>query len=97
MQKQYAKTVGEKYPGLLLLQRFLKCPYYAFSNITFHAVGHVVVCEHKLSAKLRRRQCMINKVIVYQKKVLARNRLNESLGIQILFCYGCMSQSNSFA
>ncbi len=57
MQKQYAKTVGEKYPGLLLLQRFLKCPYYAFSNITFHAVGHVTVCEHKLSAKLRSRQC----------------------------------------
>ncbi len=30
----------------------LKCPYYAFSNITFHAVCHVTVCEHKLSAKL---------------------------------------------
>ncbi len=30
----------------------LKCPYYAFSNITFHVVCHVAVCEHKLSAKL---------------------------------------------
>ncbi len=29
----------------------LKCPYYAFSNITFHAVFHVAVYEHKLSAK----------------------------------------------
>ncbi len=30
----------------------LKCLYYAFSNITFHAVCHVAVCEHKLPAKL---------------------------------------------
>ncbi len=30
----------------------LKCPYYAFSKITFHAVCHVAVCEQKLSAKL---------------------------------------------
>ncbi len=43
----------------------LKCPYYAFSNITFHAVCHVAVCEIKLSTKLWSRQCMINKVIIY--------------------------------
>ncbi len=80
MQKQYAKTVGEKYPGLLLLQRFLKCPYYAFSNITFHAVGHVTVCEHKLSAKLRSRQCTINKVIVYQIEVCTGSKLKPEPG-----------------
>ncbi len=34
------------------LPESLKCPYYAFSKITFHAVCHVAVCEHKLSAKL---------------------------------------------
>ncbi len=46
----------------------LKCPYYAFSDITFQAVCYVAVCEHKLSAKLWSRQCTINKVIiVYQK------------------------------
>ncbi len=31
---------------------FFKCPYYAFSNITFHALCHVAVCEHELSVKL---------------------------------------------
>ncbi len=77
--------------------KLLKCPYYAFPNITFHAVCHVAVCEHKLSAKSWSRQCTINKVIVYQKKESARNRLNESLGIRILFCYSCMSRSNTFA
>ncbi len=56
---------------------------------------HVAVCEHKLSAKLWSRQCTICKVIVYQNKESARNRLNESLGIQILFCYGCTSRSNT--
>ncbi len=30
----------------------LKCHCYAFSNITFHAVCHVAVCEHNLSVKL---------------------------------------------
>ncbi len=30
----------------------LKCPYYGFLKITFHAVCHVAVCEHKLSEKL---------------------------------------------
>ncbi len=26
----------------------LKCPYYAYSNITFHAVCHVAVCEQTI-------------------------------------------------
>ncbi len=56
---------------------------------------HVAACEHKLSAKLWSRQCTINKVIV--KKNNNNNRLNESSGIWILFCYGCTSQSNTFA
>ncbi len=29
----------------MVLWSLLKCPYYAFSNITFHAVCHVAVCE----------------------------------------------------
>ncbi len=33
----------------------LKCHYYAFSNIKFHAVCHVAVCEHG---------CIINIVCV---------------------------------
>ncbi len=44
---------------------YLKCLYYAFWNITFHAVCHVAVCEHKLSAKLWSWKRMIYKVIVY--------------------------------
>ncbi len=27
----------------------LKCPYYAFSDITFQAVCHVIVCEQTFS------------------------------------------------
>ncbi len=42
---------------------------------------HVAGCEHKLSAKLWSRQCMINKVIVYKKKSVC-NRLNELSGIR---------------
>ncbi len=34
------------------IQLLFKCPYYAFSNITFHAVCHVAVCEHKLFCKV---------------------------------------------
>ncbi len=75
------------HPCLIKAFISLKCPYYAFSNITFHAVCHVAVCEHKLFAKLWSRKCTIYKVIVYQKKESARNRLNESSGIRILFCY----------
>ncbi len=33
----------------------------------------------------------------YVKLLSARNHLNESSGIRILFCYGCTSQSNTFA
>ncbi len=73
----------------------LKCPYYAFLNITFHAMCHVAVCEHEISAKLWSWQYTINKVIVYQKK--SRLAITESSGIWILFCYGCMSRSNTFA
>ncbi len=44
-------------------------PYYAFSNITFHAMCQVAVCKHKLSEKLWSWQCTINTVIsVYHKK-----------------------------
>ncbi len=60
------KWVIESFIWTSRSKRVLKCPYYAFSNITFHAVCHVAVCEHKL--KLWSRQCTINKVIVYKKK-----------------------------
>uniref|UniRef100_A0A673KNM5 Huntingtin-interacting protein 1-like n=1 Tax=Sinocyclocheilus rhinocerous TaxID=307959 RepID=A0A673KNM5_9TELE len=35
---------------LFYLKYCIKVPLYAFSNITFHAVCHVAVCEHKLSS-----------------------------------------------
>ncbi len=71
--------------------------YYAFSNITFHAVCHVAVVNINFQQIYESRQCTINKVIVFQKNKLACNRLNESSGIRFLFCYGCTSQSNTFA
>ncbi len=64
--------------------KVLKCHYYAFLNITSHAVCHAAVYEHKLSLlKLWSRQHTINKVIVYKKKIVC----SQSSGIQILFCY----------
>ncbi len=87
---------------------FIKVPHYAFSNITSCSCmwkgkqqcllwTNFALCGHKLSAKLWSRQCTINKVTVYQKKESVRNRPNESLGIWILFCYSCTSQSNTYA
>ncbi len=33
-------------PLYTTIKLILKCHYYAFSNITFHAVCRVAVCEH---------------------------------------------------
>ncbi len=72
----------------LCLSTPLKCHYYAFSNITFHAVCHVAVCEHKLLQSLWR-QCTINKVIVYQKRVSSQSpkRVVRNLNLILLQLY----------
>ncbi len=60
----------------------LKCPYYAFSNIIFHAVCHVAVCEQKCSAKLSSRPCVIKLLSIKKNKNdSAHIRQNESSGI----------------
>uniref|UniRef100_A0A673KIH6 Huntingtin-interacting protein 1-like n=1 Tax=Sinocyclocheilus rhinocerous TaxID=307959 RepID=A0A673KIH6_9TELE len=46
---------------LFYLKYCIKVPLYAFSNITFHAVCHVAVCEHKLSES--REQALESKLV----------------------------------
>ncbi len=86
----------------------LKCQYYAFLNITFHAVCHEAVCEHKLSGKLWSRQCTINKVIVYPiKRVLSQSPKRFSIPVlaphrsAYFVCYSyrfrCLFYSNASA
>ncbi len=48
----YKHSQGHKLIVNAAPRLLLKCPYNAFSNITFHAVCHVAVCEHKRSAQL---------------------------------------------
>ncbi len=68
----------------------LKCPYYAFSNITFQAVCHVAVCEQNF--------CKVVKPTVRDKKKKtesARNRLNKSSGIRLFFFYEVTNLHNT--
>jgi len=62
---------------------WLKCPYCAFSKITFHAVCNIAVCECKMSAKFQRWKCVIK--VLFSLK---RNRLwtawNEYSAIPLL-------------
>ncbi len=51
---------------IIIFSYFLKCPFYAFSNNTFHAVCHVAVCEQTFCKFVL--PTVHNKVIFYQKK-----------------------------
>ncbi len=50
------------------LCNLLQVPYYAFSDITFHVVCNIAVCECERSAKFQRAKCTTIGVIVSQKK-----------------------------
>ncbi len=43
----------------MVLWSLLKFPYYAFSNITFHAVCHVAVCEQTFCKVMKlKKKCL---------------------------------------
>ncbi len=56
----------------------LKCPYYGFLEMTFHAVCNTALSEWKHPAKFEIWKCAVYKVIVSQKKESTLNHWNES-------------------
>ncbi len=56
----------------------LKCPYYRFLKMTFHAVCNTALSEWKHPAEFEIWKCTVYKVIVSQKKESTLNHWNES-------------------
>ncbi len=59
-------------------ERILKCPYYGFLKMTFHAVCNTALSEWKHPAKFYIWKCTVYKVIVSQKKESTLNHWNKS-------------------
>ncbi len=56
----------------------LKCPYYGFLKITFHAVCNTALSEWKHPGKFSIWKCTVYEAIVSQKKESTLNHWNES-------------------